>query len=62
MSLYPPPTKDLPTFNSLLFNNTDLTKTYLQYPIAQGPETINTLTTTNFTTNTPIKNSANSYN
>jgi len=63
MSSYSPPTENLPSFNSSLFNSTDLTtKNYLQYPIAQGPETINTLTTTNFTTNTPIKSSANIYN
>jgi len=36
MSSYSPPTENIPTFNSLLFNTTDLTKKYLQYPIAQG--------------------------
>jgi len=48
MSSYRPPTEDLPTFNSSLFNNTNISSNYLQYPTAQGPETIDTLTTTNF--------------
>jgi len=51
MSFYPPPTEDLPTFNSSLFNSTNMASNYLQYPTAQGPETIGTLTTTNFTLN-----------
>jgi len=51
MSFYPPPTENIPTFNSSLFNSTNISSNYLQYPTAQGPETIGTLTTTNFTLN-----------
>ena len=57
MSFYPPPTVNIPTFNSSLFNSINTSSNYLEYPTAQGPETIGTLTTTNFTTNTPIKSS-----
>jgi hypothetical protein len=46
---YPAPTELLPIFNSTVY--TSGTNTYLNFPVAQGAETITTLSTTNFTLN-----------
>lgn len=49
---YPPPNELLPIFNSTVYttdNNNN--NQYLNYPVAQGAETITTLSTTNFTLN-----------
>ena len=47
---YQPPTELLPIFNSNVYGATT-SGSYLQYPVAQGAETIGTLTTSNFTLN-----------
>jgi len=47
---YPPPSELLPIFNSTVYTS-DSNNQYLNFPVAQGAETITTLATTNFTLN-----------